>query len=463
MAYPVKFMSLQKAELEYEVSIRGESPATTVQELRKQIAKCGPLFPSEDILTSPFDSAVDLKGVLDVLERVNNNLESTSIDKNTLLRSQNLLNHVYHRLNRIAFDDKLEETYDQCVGLFKSTSAKLNSLNDSAVDPLATTSTDCSSVLTATPVNVSVTCEGNINKFSKIKYDGKSCVRAFIQRCEELCQAKNISYNKILSNATEIFIGEALHWYRSVRDTISSWNDLTLALRRDFDESDYDYRLLTEIRTRTQGETENIVIYLSIMSGLFSRLSKKVSEEDKLEIILHNIRPIYANILASVSEINSIDVLRTLCRNYENIQSRFSQFKEPPKPSSNTLAPELAYSGQSNSKHYSKFNNNNTYGKNFQNNNRQNNNQNIYNNNKGNNNSTAKYVHAVGTPNPNSNPNPKHNTSSKMRYCPRCRNNTHNLRQCTSKDVVVCFSCGREGVKAPDCPNCSKDVNKEKN
>lgn len=43
MPLPVKFLSLQKAELEYEVGIRGTTPWSTVQELRKQIAKVGPI------------------------------------------------------------------------------------------------------------------------------------------------------------------------------------------------------------------------------------------------------------------------------------------------------------------------------------------------------------------------------------------------------------------------------------
>lgn len=105
MSHQVKFMSLQKTELEYEVTIRGETPASTVQELRKQIAKCGPLYPSEDILASPFDPSEDLKGVLDVLKKANySNLDST-LDKNSLLRNLNLINHLYHRLNCIAYDD----------------------------------------------------------------------------------------------------------------------------------------------------------------------------------------------------------------------------------------------------------------------------------------------------------------------------------------------------------------------
>lgn len=446
MDYPVKFLSLQKTELEYEVQIRGTVPALTVQELRKQITKLGPLFPSEDILSSPFEVNVDLSGVVDVLEKINSSLESSPKDRNSLLRSQNLLNHLYHRLNRIACgDDKVH--YDECVGLYKKATAKLNLLKDSAIDPLATASADLpfASPSPTLPVSITVSCEGsNDNVFSKIKYDGRTCVRAFIQRVDELSKAKNISSDKILKNATEIFTGDAIHWYRSIRDSISTWNELTVSLRRDFGPSDFDYRLLSEIRSRTQGETENIVIYLSIMSGLFSRLSKTLDEEDKMEIILHNIRPCYASTLSSVSEIKTIEELRTLCRNYESIQSRLSQFKEPPRPTTDTLAPEFAYSGSSNNKQNSNFSRYNEY-------NRQNNN-NINNNNKSylsqqNNNinrNTQNYVHAIDSSN------------QKPRYCPRCRTDTHNLRQCTAnKDELVCFVCGHKGVKTPDCPDCA--------
>ncbi|VVD04643.1 unnamed protein product [Leptidea sinapis] len=103
MAYPVKFLLLQKSELEYEVLIRGTSPAFTVQELRKQICKLGPLFPSEDILESSLPISDDLKGASDVLPKIKSLLESP-FDRNLLLRIENLLNHLYHRLNRITCD-----------------------------------------------------------------------------------------------------------------------------------------------------------------------------------------------------------------------------------------------------------------------------------------------------------------------------------------------------------------------
>lgn len=449
---------MQKSELEYEVTIRGSTPCATVQDLRKQIAKLAPLFPSEDILDSPLEAAVDLVGVSDTLTKIKTNLDSGT-DKNTLLRTQNLLHHLYHRINRIAADESVKPQYDTCVLQFKTYFESFNLIKDKGIDPLISASTSESST-PALPMNISVTCDrGGSSDLSKLKYDGKTCVRAFIQRVTEFCDARNISGPKALSFATEIFTGDALHWYRSVKSRVSSWSELIILLRQDFDQSDFDYRLLSEIRARTQGETENITIYLSIMSGLFSRLAKTLSDDEKLEIILHNIRPCYASTLASVSEIKTLESLQALCRNYESVQSRLANFHEPSTATFNTLAPEFAYNGNRNknsghfksntykpnfntpfNKHqaFTKYKNNSNYNYTY-NNSKTNYPNNTYNNNKTNN---EKYLHAIEAP--------------KARYCPRCRVDTHNLRQCTeSKDNIYCFKCGRKDVKTPQCPDCN--------
>lgn len=458
MAFPVKFLSLQKPELEYEVSIRGSTPGPTVQELRKQISKLGLSFPSEDILESSFPVPVDLKGISDVLAKVQDNLDSRP-DRNSLLRTQNLLSHLYHRLNRIVCDETTRPLYDVCVRDFQSLTARLNAVKATAAETVLTTAI-AEPIANALPVNVNVTCDrGSSNELCKIKYDGKTCVRAFIQRVTEFCEARSISDTQILSYATEMFVGDALHWYRSVRGQVSGWVELASLLKQDLGQSDYDYRLLSEIRSRSQGESENIVIYLSIMSGLFSRLSKILPEEDRLEIILHNIRPCYASILASVPAITDIATLRTLCRNYENIQARLADFREPPRRTSDTLAPEFAYAGTSSNKNisYKSYN----YGNNNSNEYNNANNSTNYNNKpytKGNTNYNnksyvnTKQIHAIEA------------LPVKTLYCPRCRCNTHNLRQCNAnKDIIFCFVCGQQGVKAPQCPNCKDRPTTSKN
>lgn len=435
MAFPIKFLSLQKSELEYEVAIRGTNPESTVQELRKQIAKLAPNFPSEDILDSPFSSTEDLVGVSNVLTKVKLGLESSDLDRSNVLRVKNLLNHLYHRMNRICHSESDSAIYDACVEQFKLFSNKVSSLSDKElIDPLLCQSTSDTTVPT-TPMNISVTCDRSSQDINKLKYDGKTCVRSFVQRATEFKKARNISGNKLLSYATEIFTGDALHWFRSNRDLIFDWDSLLVQLKNDFDRSDFDYRLLSEIRSRTQGESENIVIYLAIMSGLFSRLAKTLSEDNKLEIILHNIRPCYSTILASSPEIKSIDELRSLCTNFEKVQARLLHFREPPALSSDTLAPEFAYNGSK-----PKFNQNFTYNnKPHRYYNPKNVNNHLENQNKPNQN----FIHAIDTP--------------KHRYCPRCRTDCHGLRQCTAdKTNIFCFVCGKKDVKSPDCPDCNR-------
>ncbi|CAB3246834.1 unnamed protein product [Arctia plantaginis] len=420
MSKQIKYLSLQKTELEYEVEIRGEVPADNVQDLRKQIIKQIKTLPSEDILESHLDTAVDIKGAKDSLLKLKNNIQSlkTKYDKNLYSRTENLAHHIYHRLNRI------QPVTSDDASNFKDCLQKLQVFYKDLASFFAATPTKTSIESEDIPVpSVSVTCDRGIAaELARLRFDGKSCVRAFIQEVEERIKARDIKPNRVLAFATEIFTGDALHWFRSIRDSIDNWDQLAGCLKRDFTKFDYDYRLMNEIRLRTQGESESIIVYLAIMEGLFSRLSKVFSDEEKLEILLHNIRPCYANTLACSPQIKTISDLRTTCRNYENYQARVSQFREPPKITLDTLAPEFAYTrpttGPSSSKHY------NT------------------------NEISTTPVDAV-----------QQNTrASKPVYCPRCRCHTHSLKYCKEPRVIICFKCGKKDFRYPDCPNCNGSI-----
>lgn len=459
---PIKYLSLQKSELEYEVRIRGATPASSVEDLRKQIIKLSTQFPSECILESPLEADQDLNGCLEVITKVQINLDVSDPSASSLLRTQNMLNHLHNRLERITCSEGVKNQFNDVLQAYKMQSQKLTTLQSkrpstsSASVSNDNVTTNAEPVPTAPGVHnlISVTCDRTSSDLSKLKFSGKSCVRAFIQRVDEFMEARNITSNKVLNYASEIFQDDALHWYRAVKSRVSSWSDLAALLLEDFGQADYDYRLISEIRSRTQGERENITIYLSIMDGMFSRLSKPLTEADQLEILLHNIRPCYASTLASSPQISSIDAMRSLCRNYETIQARLSHFQEPPKVTSNTLAPEFAYTKDANkiSYHANTGYNQNRYTK-YQNNSHntefRNSNYNTSQH-KGNNysynqnNKNLKYVHAI-------------EKTKQEPYCPRCRDNTHHIRQCQAPRDIVCFKCGMKNVKTPDCPTCNKN------
>lgn len=462
MSYPIKFLSLQKAELDYEVAVRGSTSGDTVNELRKQIVKLSAALPSEDILESHLEPADDLKGVKESLLKSHNYVSSlkTKFDKSLFSRTETLLHHIYHRLNRVnRSDEEVAELYKICCTNFNSQYKELVSLRPQATQPTQM-STPSEPEPVREPVNVSVSCERqSFPELSKLKYSGKTCVRSFIQKVEEFISSRSIPKEKMISYAFEIFTEDALHWYRCIKDRVKTWEDVVTLLKQDFSQNDYDYRLLAEIRARTQGELENITIYISIMRGMFRRLSKPLSEEDQLEILLHNIRPIYASTLASSPDITSIESLQNLCRKYENVQSRLKQFREPPKVNTDTLAPEFAYTKQSNN--LSNFNHNKqqfNYNKtNYQKNYTNNNNNYSYNKTKTNDNNYRQqnynaHVNEIA----GQSMNMKHNKV----YCPRCRSNSHTLSTCKQPHFLICFKCGKRDVKYPECPNCNSAPSK---
>lgn len=449
MSRQIKYLQLTKPELTYEVRIRAEEPKDRVEELRQQIAKLSLKFPAEDILDSCYEIVEDIIGINHTLAKTSINLASLKEDpqKSLLERTHTYLNHVYHRLNRLSPTETPEQLTQlkEAQEFYKEQWSTLQEIftsigrNDPAprVDVLydiPKASTDEPKIDTQLAScdlahNIKVTCDRLTSDISKIKYDGKSCVRSFITRVEEFRVAKDISESKILKLATEIFTGDALHWYRSIKDTIVSWSDLLELLKDDFDVVDFDYRMLNEIRNRSQGSSESITIYLAIIHGMFNKLSRKLSEQEQLEIILHNIRPSYSSVLVTCPNITSIASLRSLCKNFERIKAQTDDFKEPPPVSSNTLAPEYAYQMRKD---------------------------------------TSKTVSKLPQTQSNSNytyQRPTYNRPynvSAIRddvFCYRCRVNTHTMRQCTAERTIKCFRCGLKDYRTPDCPKCNPKDN----
>lgn len=456
--HPIKYFLLNKNELSYEVTIRGEEPASTVLELRKQINKLTLLIPSDEVLESGIEPAVDIVGletsVNDYKAKVQ--LLKTKYDSSSYKRVETLGSHLHYRLKRFDKSDtnintklkKIVEDYrlayaelEQLIKLRNTDSSTSNNTTTPEQPFEPSTSSDCDHF--------------KISNLLKLKYDGTTSVHEFIQKVNDISTSRNIPPHKLLAFGTEIFTGNALHWFRGIKDTIKSWDELVKLLIADFSQFDYDYRLLSEIRNRTQGDSENIVIYISIMTQLFARLSQPPSENEKLQILLHNIKPCYASVIASASAItpiNSIETLRTVCRNFEKVQCYTSQYREPPRATHETLAPDLAFvkpttSTFSNNKNSHSHKNNNaihsyqkfnypTYNKSYT--------QQKYNS-ANYNKQTSQGVSAI--------------SNKSNDFCPRCRTAEHSLGQCRQYRFPICFKCGKKDVKYPDCPICHKGTN----
>lgn len=93
---------------------------------------------------------------------------------------------------------------------------------------------------------------------------------------EELRISRGISKPQLLRSAAELFTRDALLWYRTSQ--FLSWDDLAKQLREAFQPYDYNNGVWEEIRRRTQGAHERVIVFVASMEQLFNRISQKPSE-----------------------------------------------------------------------------------------------------------------------------------------------------------------------------------------
>lgn len=135
-----------------------------------------------------------------------------------------------------------------------------------------------------------------------------------------LSQSRRISRVELFESAIELFEGEALTWFQSVKTRIYDWEDIMRELREEYLPADYEVELWKEIRARTQGKCERIGRYFAVMTNLFSRLQTPPSEADKVNVLRRNVEPYYIHRLSSV-DLYTMDELRAICRRLEDNRS----------------------------------------------------------------------------------------------------------------------------------------------
>lgn len=242
-----------------------------------------------------------------------------------------------------------------------------------------------------------------------LKFDGiqNLSIGSFLERVEELRISRGISEKELLESAVDLFSGSALVWHRSNRQRIKSWQQMKTELRAVFQNPDYDHLLLKEILNRTQGEHENIDLYLAAMDGLYSRLTEKISEEKQLSQILKNLNN-YLQDKLCMFNINSLEELRNLARRAELGRIRSATQHPPPRPNL-VLEPDLAYTGHRRQP-------------------------------------TSQYVSAV-----NSVDQPR----KYDRKCWNCNEEGHLSMHCEKPKKLHCYGCGTPNIRKSDCQRCN--------
>lgn len=426
----IQFHYLNKDELQYEVTIRSDTPADTVLLLRKQLRKLLQECPSEELVETELDPTEEVKIVEAKLRELKSTVERSQ-SKGSNLRARALGTHLLFRLSRI-------QPEDVCTKQKVNTmSDLLNSLLSKVELPLRSqvAESDYSEVVLESGPSALVG-EKCVAKWN-VKFNGLTDPRSFLDRVEDLRRADGVSFEKLLNSAARLFVDQALVWFRAIRPKVTSWQELQSLLLDDFSAVDYDYKLLGEIRLRSQGADEPLHIYFSIMECMFNRLKKPLPEEEKLEILQRNIRPFYSQQLALV-EVTSVDDLLRKCKVIEKSRQRCMDFMEPEKQKYSVLSSEFLYRPKKHNLSSSVAAVSGTFtphseqkqGKPS---------QNLNNMNKQSDSSIVSNKGYVGV------------ATSGKKVCFKCGKPDHNFSKCTKNVNYSCYQCGKVGHIKRDC------------
>lgn len=402
---------LHKDEIMYELGILGISTdaGVSADALRKQIRQVFKLarrgsMKGEPVLTP--DVASEITICTPKVASLESELPGPGqvSDQRLIVRLTRRANYLVDRLARITESDpRLSDLRSRLVKIL----SVVDSEDSEADSECETTQMQLIPEKETREIVVVKDKPANLNSFN-LKFDGTSCVRVFVERLEELRQARNVSEEHMLVAFSDLLDKAALHWYRNNKSNFHSYTQLLKGLREDFDIPDLDYKLRIEIMQRTQSRTESIVGYLSTMQGMFSRLTTPMKSEEQLDILMHNIRPEYMKELA-LHKIDSILTLKQLCKQLELARSREEQFVEP---------------------NFNNFRVTTDLNPRFQAR------------------PVNRQVSALNEPS---------TSRSTVRQCFRCNRTNHYTSQCRLREIV-CFKCGKKGVRRTEC-----DCNTPKN
>lgn len=365
MDYKLDVDRLSKEEITYELKIRGYFEDGTAEKLRKDLRIALKAEKNKSFLMPeyPYEFSQDLDALKIVIAELQSLIDQFVGNRcsSKYKKIETKLGYAFGRLDRcIATEDaekkkkselvlkltKLEtEIQDKLEGPRKSSPIKTQHLDFS----LFSNVNNSDSPVSETEISDNELIERvNVKPIPvvhwKLKFSGDQkgmTVHGFLERVEELRIARNISRDQLFRSAVDLFEGPALIWYRANRQYFLNWDHFVNEFKKTFLPPCYEEKLYEEIKRRTQGKDENIAVYVSIMTSLFSRLPVKMPEETRVHILMKNIAPFYQQQLA-LTEIKTVTDLVKLCQRLEEKKAAIENFAPPPRRFE-TIEADLAY------------------------------------------------------------------------------------------------------------------------
>lgn len=188
-----------------------------------------------------------------------------------------------------------------------------------------------------------------------LSFDGTGSVTEFIEEVERLAECRKTSLDQVFDSVYELLRKDVRDWFVPRRGAFQDWEDFKTGLKEAFLPINYEENLLEEIKRRTQGTDEQLLLYVTRMQNLFQKLTEnRPSEEEQIRFIRKRLVPSLQQAL-TFQETSTYDELLRKGKVFELIQWQMGQYTKPPVKTGLIDEPHLTYRPTSQSRYQTNF------------------------------------------------------------------------------------------------------------
>lgn len=153
----------------------------------------------------------------------------------------------------------------------------------------------------------------------------------FLRQIEILSRSYQVTPAELRMHAHLLFKEDAYVWFTAYEGQLNSWETLLTYLKMRYDNPNRDRFIREEMRNRKQKPNELFSAYLTDLEAMSQRMNRKMTSEEKFDIIVENMKLSYKRRLA-LEPVDSIEHLAQLCYRFDALEANLYTSRTGSKP-----------------------------------------------------------------------------------------------------------------------------------